>query len=131
MPNLDCRGCRVAWVTWHFTKNSARDVIREWVPCCDETANQSPVVRSCNLLNYFNSFCGGMFKLDVKSDADLLLYWLSHFECDSHTVHMLTQQCLLPPVTSTTSEVVIVHTWAFQSTVLGCQVTSVRHKQFS
>ena len=23
------------------------------------------------------------------------------FECDGHTVHMLTQQCLLPPLTST------------------------------
>ena len=40
-----------------------------------------------------------MFK--PKSDADLLLYSLSHFECDGHTVHMLTQQHLLPPLTST------------------------------
>ena len=30
-----------------------------------------------------------MFKLNVKFDAYLLLYSLSHFECDSHTVHML------------------------------------------
>ena len=62
-----------------------------------------------------------MFKLNAKFDADLLLYSLSHFEYNSHTVHMTTQQHLPPPLTS--SEVVIVHACAFQSTVLGFQVT--------
>ena len=42
-----------------------------------------------------------MFKLNAKFDADSLLYSLSHSECDGHTVHMLTQQHLLPPLTST------------------------------
>ena len=42
-----------------------------------------------------------MLKLNAKFDADLLLYLLGHFECDNHTVHMLTQQRLLPPLTST------------------------------
>ena len=37
-----------------------------------------------------------MFKLNAKFDADSLLYSLSHFECNSYTVHMLTQQCLTP-----------------------------------
>ena len=37
-----------------------------------------------------NSFHRGMFKLIIKFDADQLLYSFSHFECDSHTVHMLT-----------------------------------------
>ena len=37
------------------------------------------------------SFHGGMFMLTTKSDADLSLYSLSHFECDGHTVHMLIQ----------------------------------------
>ena len=36
-----------------------------------------------------------MIKLNTKSDADLLFYLLSHFECNGHTVHMLTQQHLL------------------------------------
>ena len=44
-----------------------------------------------------------MFKLNTKSDADLLLYLLSHFECDGHTVHTLSQWCLPPPLTSTVS----------------------------
>ena len=29
-----------------------------------------------------------------------MFYLLTHFECDSHTVHMLAQQCLPPPLTS-------------------------------
>ena len=52
---------------------------------------------SCGLLNHLNSFHGGMFKLNGKFDADSLLYSLSHFEYDVHTVHMFTQQHQLPP----------------------------------
>ena len=51
-----------------------------------------------------------MFKLNAKSDADSLLYSLSHFECDGHTVHMLTQQCLPPPLTSTMKLSLFTHT---------------------
>ena len=54
-----------------------------------------------SLLNHPNSFCGGMFELYAKFDADSLLYSLSHFQCNGHTVHMLTQQHLPPPLTST------------------------------
>ena len=62
---------------------------------------QSPVARSCSLLNHPNTFHRGMFKLNAKSDADSLLYSLSHFECDNHTVYMLTQWRLPLPATST------------------------------
>ena len=68
---------------------------------------QSPDVHSCGLLNHLNSFCRGMFKLTAKFDADLLLDFLSHFECDGHSVHMLTHWCLLPPLMKI--EVIIVH----------------------
>ena len=68
--------------------------------CCQWTC-QSPVAHSCSLLNHSNSFHRGMFKLNIKFDADLLLYLLSHFECDDHTVHMFIQLCLLPPLTIT------------------------------
>ena len=37
-----------------------------------------------------------MFKLNAKFDADSLFYLLSHFECNGHTVHMLTQ-CIYCP----------------------------------
>ena len=42
---------------------------------------QSPVAHSCGLLNHPNSFHGGMFKLNTKSDAHSLLCSLSQFEC--------------------------------------------------
>ena len=54
-----------------------------------------------SLLNHPDSFHRGKFKLNAKFDADSLLYSLSHFECDGHTVHVLTQWRLLPPLTST------------------------------
>ena len=54
-----------------------------------------------SLLYHPNTFHGGMLKLNTKIDADSLLYSLSHFECDGHTVHMLTQQPLPPPPTRT------------------------------
>ena len=54
-----------------------------------------------SLLNHPNSFCGGMFKLNAKYDEDSFLYSLSHFECDGHTAHMLTQWHLPLPLTST------------------------------
>ena len=50
-----------------------------------------------------------MYKLKAKFDADLLLSLLSHFECDSHTVHMLTQWRLLPPLTSTVKSSLFMH----------------------
>ena len=70
---------------------------------------QSSVAHRYSLLNHENSFCGGMFKLNAKSDEDLLLSSLSHFECDSHTVRMLTQWSLLPPLTSTVKSSLFTH----------------------
>ena len=61
---------------------------------------QSSVANSCGLLIHPNSFRWGMFKLNAKFDTDSLLYSLSHFKCNGHTIHMLTQWHLLPPLTS-------------------------------
>ena len=69
----------------------------------------SPVAHSCSLLNHPNSSCGGMFKLNAKFGADSLLYSLSHFECNGHTVHMLSEQHLLLPVTSTVKSSLFMH----------------------
>ena len=60
-------------------------------------------------LNHQSSFWGGMFQLNEKFDADSLLYSLSHFECNSHTVHMLTQQRLPTPWTSTVKFSLFMH----------------------
>ena len=54
-----------------------------------------------SLLSHPNSFHEGMLKLNAKFNAHLLLYLLSHFECDGHAVHMLTQWYLPLPLTGT------------------------------
>ena len=80
-----------------------------WVGTLSWWSCQSPVARSCSLLNHLNSFRRGMFKLNTKFDADSLLYLLSQFECDSRTVHMLTQWHLLSPLTSTGKSSLFTH----------------------
>ena len=62
-----------------------------------------------SLLNHLNSFQRGMFRLNAKFDVDSLLYSLSHFECEGHTVHMLTQWCLSSPLTSTVKSSLFIH----------------------
>ena len=76
------------------------------VHCCVEAANhQLPIAASfeSSLVSVEN------VKLNAKFDAGLLLYSLSHFECNGHTVHMLTQQHLLPPLTSTVKSSLFMH----------------------
>ena len=50
-----------------------------------------------------------MFKLNANSDADSFLCLLSHFKCDGHTVHILTQWCPPPPLTSTLQSSLFTH----------------------
>ena len=90
-------------------KHSAQDEVQELAHRCDKAANHQLVAYSWGLLSLTNSFHGGIFKLHTKFDGDLLLYSLSHFECDSHTIHMLTQWCLLPPLTSTVKSSLFTH----------------------
>ena len=111
-PNLGCRGTKSPGLFDISPKNSAQDVIHEQVHCCDEAASQSLVAHSYSLLNHLNSFCRGMFKLKAKFDADSLLCSLSHCECDSHTGHMLTQQCLVLPLISTVKSSLFTHTYS-------------------
>ena len=89
-----CRPSRT-WITFNRFLTMSDVLVLHFYLCCTHCI----IAKSC--LNYLNSFCGAMFKLNTKFDADLWLYLLSHFECDSHTVHILTQWCLSPPLTST------------------------------
>ena len=98
-PNLGYRGAE--WPGWFDV--SPKNCMRHdtWVVMLTWWGCQSPAAHSCVLLNHLNNFHRGMFKLNAKYDADLLLYSLSHFECNNHTSQMLTQEYLLPPLTST------------------------------
>ena len=98
----------VTWVIWCFPKrlwirHDTRAGMLSWWSC------HSPVAHSCGLLNRPTSFSGRMFKLNAKCDADSFLYLLSHFKCNSHTVHTLTQWCLAPPMTSTVKSSLFMH----------------------
>ena len=106
-PNLGSRGGWVTWVIWWFAKNCT--TCDAWAGTLLWWSCQSPVVHSCSLLNYLNTFHGEMFKLNAKLDANSLLYLLRHFESNSHTAHMLTQQCLLPPLMSTVKLSLFMH----------------------
>ena len=83
-------------------------MLRELAHCDDEAANHQLPIAAVFRVN-LNSFHRGMFKLNAKLDADLLLYLLSHFECDGHTVHTLTQCRLPPPLTSTVKSSLFTH----------------------
>ena len=83
---LRCSACCRPSRTW-ITFNNFSTIFEAFVPhfylCC------TLCIIPESLLNHPNSFRGGTFKLNTKSDADSLFYLLSHFECDSHTVHTL------------------------------------------
>ena len=79
-----------------------------------------------SLLNHLNSFCGRMFKLNTKFDADLLLCSLRMWWPHSTHAHSMMSAAS----TDYYSEVVTVLTCAFQSTLLVCQVTSMSHQLF-
>ena len=107
-----CRPSRT-WISFNrFSTLFKAFVPQFYLHCTNYFAHKS-------LLNHLNSFCGGMFKLNEIFDADPL----HHFECDSHTVHILTQQHLLPPVTTSTVKSSSFTHANNQSTLLGCQVT--------
>ena len=106
-PNLGCSGAKSPGWLDILHKNCTR--CDAWVGVLSWWSCQSPVAHSCSLLNHLNSFRGKMFKLNAKFDADLLLHSLSHFECDDHTVHMLTQGYLPLPVMRQCSWIVHMH----------------------
>ena len=95
-PTLGCGGAESPGWLDVLLKNSSQRC-DAWAGALSWWSCQSPAAHSCSLLNHPNNFCGGMFKLNAKFDADSLLYSLSHFECDGHTVHVLTQWHLPPP----------------------------------
>ena len=84
-PNLSCMGPESPGWFDVLPKNSAWDVMHEQACCCDEAANcQLPIATG------FWIILRWAFKLHAKFDADSMLYWLSHFECDGHAIHKLT-----------------------------------------
>ena len=84
---LRCSACcrpSSMWITFNRFSTIFETLVPHFYLCCTHSFIPK------NLRNHLNSFCGEMFKLNAKFGADSLLYSLSHFECNGHTVHMLT-----------------------------------------
>ena len=98
-PNLGCRGAESPGWLDVSPKNSAGDVMHERARCCDEPANHPlPTAVAFWIIWIVSSEkCSRLMQIVWRSVA----LHISHFECDSHTVRMLTQQHLPPPLTST------------------------------
>ena len=106
-PNMGCSGVEPGGWFDVSPKNCTR--CDAWAGALSWWSCQSPAAHSCGLQNHPNSFRRGMLKLNAIFDGDSLLYSLSHFECNSHTVHMLTQLCLPPPLISRVKSSLFTH----------------------
>ena len=103
---LRCSACCRPSKTW-ITFNRFSTIFEAFVPHFYLHCTHCIIPKS--LLSHPNSFCGRMSKLNTNFDADSLLYSLSHFECNDHTVHILTQLHLLLPLTSTVKLSLFIH----------------------
>ena len=105
-PNLGYRGAELPGWFYVSLKNSSWNTINDCLHCGDEAAdNRWPKARAFWIIG--NS--GKMFKLNTKFDADSLLYSFRHYEHDNHIPHMVTQQGLPPPPTSTVKSSLFTH----------------------
>ena len=103
---LKCSACGRPSRTW-ITFNRFLTIFEAFVPHFYSYSTHFIIPES--LLNNPNSFCGGKFKLNSKFNADLLFYSPSHLECNGHTVLMLSQWCLWPPLSSIVKSSLFIH----------------------
>ena len=118
---------------WYFTKKLCKRH-GEWEGALSWWSCQSPVVHSCSLLHHLNSFHGGMFKLNAKFGADLLLYslilnvmatqytclpnnvycphWLAQWSCHCSHMHIPVHSLRLPGYINVAQTVLIILTLA-------------------
>ena len=127
VPNLGYRGAEPPEWFDISPKNSAWDMMLEWVHCCDEAANHQLAIAVAFWIIWI-----------VSVEKSNLIQNVMQIHCSTHSA-------ILNPIdpqytrslngiylpTDQYSEVVIVHACAFQSTLLGCQVTLMPHKPFS
>ena len=106
VPNLGYRGAESPGWFDVLPKTSARDMVHKQSHCRDEAANHQLLRAAAFWIIQIVSTEECSFKLNTKFDADSLL---THFECNSHTVHKFSQGYLLPPLTSTVKSSLFMH----------------------
>ena len=123
----------VTWVIWCFTKKLCMRCYA-WAGMLLCWSCQSPVAYNCGLLNHANSFHGecsslmqNLMQIRWSAHSVILTVMATQYTCslkDAYHPHWLLQWS---PHCSLSSE-----QWrsTFQSTLLGCQFTSMLHKLF-
>ena len=101
-PSLGCRGLSHLGDLM-FCKRTAQNMKHEWACCRDEAAkHQLPIVAAFWVMWIVSmEECSSLTQNLMQMRSVILPYSLGHFECDGHTVHMLTRWHLPPPLTST------------------------------
>ena len=96
--NLGCWGAESPEWFDILPKNSAQDLMGEWVHCCDEDANhQLSIAMAFWIIQIVSAEeCSSL----MQNMVQICCSTSCHFECDSHTVHKLTEWHLPPPLTS-------------------------------
>ena len=120
--NLGCRGPESPGWFDVSPKNSAQDRMHEQARCCDEAANhQLPIVVAFWVMEVVSMLeCSSLTQNLCRFFTQSFWIWRPH-NTHAHSI-------VSTAPTDLYSEVVIVHTCAFQSTLLSCQVTPVLHK---
>ena len=126
-PNLGWSGAEsLGWFNVS-QKNRAQDVMHEWAHCYDEAADhQLPIAEAFWIT----------WTVSVEKCSSLMQNFMQicYYTCSVIlNVTAIQYTCLLNSVYHPhwlEQWVIIVHTCAFQSTLLGCQVTSMMCKSF-
>ena len=107
VPNLGCKRAELPGWFDVSPKNSAGDMMHERACCGDEAASKQFHMAVASWIIWIISLeeCSSLMQ-------NLMLIHcptLRHFQCDSHTVHMLPQWRLLHPLTSTVKLSLFMH----------------------
>ena len=122
VPNLGCRGAESPGWFDVLLKNSAQDVMPHWACCRDEDAShQLPIAVALCVIQIVStegcsSLMQNLMQIHCSAGSVILSVTTTQYTCSLngiYSLHWLVQW------------VIIDHSCTFQSTLLGCQVTSV------
>ena len=110
-PNLGCRGAESPGWFDVSPKNSTWNVMHEWAHSHDKAANHQFPIAVAFWIIWIVSMeeCSSLMQNLMQSLLQIHCSTCSHFECNSHTVHIFTQWHLLPPLTSTVKSSLFTH----------------------
>ena len=110
-PNLGCRELSYLGDLIFSPKKSAQDMMHEQAHCRDEAAHRQSPIAAAFWISWivFMEECSSLMQnlMQIRCSTNS-----SHFDYNGHTIHMLTQQHLLPPLTSTVKLSLFTHAYS-------------------